>query len=67
MTQINFLAVLVAALSSFMLGGLWYSNALFGMAWREEAGVPGEGGPGAAGPAGHPARVFASSRGGSRS
>jgi hypothetical protein len=52
MGDVNLLAVLVAALSSFVLGGLWYSNALFGNAWRREAGdqrKPGEG---------HPARVF---------
>lgn len=52
MGDVNLLAVLVAALSSFVLGGLWYSNALFGNAWRREAGdhrKPGEG---------HPAKVF---------
>jgi hypothetical protein len=52
MGDVNLLAVLVAALSSFVLGGLWYSNALFGQAWRREAGdarKPGEG---------HPAKVF---------
>jgi hypothetical protein len=52
MGHVNLLAVLVAALSSFVLGGLWYSNALFGQVWRREAGdqrKPGEG---------HPARVF---------
>lgn len=52
MGDVNLLAVLVAALSSFVLGGLWYSNALFGNAWRREAGdrrQPGEG---------HPAKVF---------
>ena len=55
MSHINLLAVLVAALSSFMLGGLWYSNALFGKAWRREAGdqrVAGQG---------HPAKVFGTS------
>ncbi len=30
---INYLAVLVAALSTFILGGLWYSPMLFGKAW----------------------------------
>ncbi len=35
----NALAVLVAALSSFMLGGLWYSPAMFLTAWNEESGV----------------------------
>ena len=32
-SQINYLAVLVAALSTFVLGGLWYSPMLFGKAW----------------------------------
>lgn len=46
----NVWAVLVAAISSFMLGGLWYSPALFGSAWNaENGGVP---------PPGHPAKVF---------
>src|SRR5687768_9611467 len=31
--KINYLAVLVAALSTFILGGLWYSPMLFGKAW----------------------------------
>ena len=31
--NINYLAVLVAALSTFLLGGLWYSPLLFGKAW----------------------------------
>lgn len=32
-SKINYLAVLVAALSTFVLGGLWYSPLLFGKAW----------------------------------
>jgi hypothetical protein len=32
-SNINYLAVLVAALSTFILGGLWYSPMLFGKAW----------------------------------
>ena len=32
-STINYLAVLVAALSTFILGGLWYSPLLFGRAW----------------------------------
>jgi hypothetical protein len=39
MPDINYLAVVAAALSSFVLGGLWYSNALFGKAWQRAAGV----------------------------
>lgn len=46
----NIWAILLAAVSSFMLGGLWYSPALFGKAWNtENGGVPH---------AGHPAKVF---------
>ena len=46
----NTWAVLLAAVSSFFLGGLWYSPALFGRAWNAENG--GEMQPG------HPAKVF---------
>ena len=52
MGDVNLLAVLIAAASSFVLGGLWYSNALFGKAWRREfkdQRTPGDG---------HPAKVF---------
>lgn len=33
MPHMNWLAVLAAAVSTFVLGGLWYSKALFGQAW----------------------------------
>jgi hypothetical protein len=48
----NHLAIVLAAASSFLIGGLWYSNALFGMVWQREAhdGRPAD--------QGHPARVF---------
>lgn len=39
MEQINILAVIVAAASAFLLGGIWYSPALFGKVWAREAGV----------------------------
>jgi hypothetical protein len=39
MPEINWIAVIVAAVGSFLLGGLWYSPALFGKAWQREAGV----------------------------
>ena len=52
MSHLNVLAVIVAALSSFMLGGLWYSRALFGAVWQREAGDPRKAGEG------HPGRVF---------
>jgi Protein of unknown function (DUF1761) len=38
MSGVNIWAVLVAAVSSFALGGLWYSPALFGKLWNREAG-----------------------------
>jgi hypothetical protein len=40
MDQVNFIAVLVAAASAFLLGGLWYSPVLFGKVWAREAGIP---------------------------
>src|SRR5271170_3471780 len=33
---VNWIAVLVAGLSAFALGGVWYSPALFGKAWMKE-------------------------------
>src|SRR5215203_4487319 len=36
MASINWLAVLVAGISAFILGGVWYSPALFGNAWMRE-------------------------------
>ncbi len=39
METINVWAVIVAAASAFLLGGLWYSPALFGEVWGREAGV----------------------------
>lgn len=38
MENVNLLAVFVAALSSFLLGGVWYSAALFGKVWHKESG-----------------------------
>jgi len=39
MPEFNPLAVIAAALASFVLGGLWYSPVLFGKAWQRESGV----------------------------
>ena len=39
---INFLAVFVAALSAFALGGFWYSPLLFGKSWMQETGMTQE-------------------------
>jgi uncharacterized protein DUF1761 len=36
MSTINWIAVLVAGISAFVLGGVWYSPALFGKAWMTE-------------------------------
>jgi hypothetical protein len=36
MGTINWIAVLVAGISAFVLGGVWYSPALFGKAWMTE-------------------------------
>jgi predicted membrane-bound spermidine synthase len=51
MMHVNWLAVVVAAVSAFVLGGLWY-GPLFRHAWCREAGIAADG-------ARHPARVFA--------
>ncbi len=40
--QINHLAVIVSALSTFLLGGLWYSPILFEKAWKKECGFSDE-------------------------
>jgi PhnB protein len=38
MESVNWLAVLGAAIATFVLGGLWYSPALFGRSWMAECG-----------------------------
>jgi hypothetical protein len=40
--NINFLAVLAAAVSAFVIGGVWYSPILFGTAWMRETGLSDE-------------------------
>lgn len=50
MAAINLWAVLAAAASAFVLGGLWY-GPLFGTSWARAAGVD-------LAKAGHPGRVF---------
>jgi hypothetical protein len=42
MPEVNYLAVVIAAIASFLLGGLWYSPALFGKVWQREAGLSDE-------------------------
>ena len=39
MPEVNWLAVVAAALSSFVIGGLWYSPAMFLKAWQRGAGL----------------------------
>ena len=41
-SHLNWLAVIIAALSAFLVGGLWYSNALFGKAWMTDSGLSPE-------------------------
>ena len=38
-TDVNYFAVLVASLSAFMLGGVWYSKLLFREGWLESIGL----------------------------
>src|SRR6188768_2075654 len=54
MNDVNVWAVLAAAGTSFLLGGLWYSPKLFGNAWNREAGR----GEKSTQSGGHPALVF---------
>jgi hypothetical protein len=52
MSDLNYYAILLAAVCSFILGGPWYSKAMFGKVWNREALAtkpPGSG---------HPAKVF---------
>ena len=42
MDNINYLAVLVAAVSSILIGGVWFSPILFAKAWQREAGLTDE-------------------------
>jgi uncharacterized membrane protein len=42
MRAFEWLPSLIAALSAFILGGLWYSPVLFGKAWQREAGLSDE-------------------------
>ena len=42
LTNINWLAVVAATVAAFVLGGVWYSKALFGNAWMQEVGLSEE-------------------------
>ncbi len=37
MDMVNYWAILVSAISTFILGGLWYSPKLFGTAWEQQS------------------------------
>jgi hypothetical protein len=38
MAEVNYLAILVAALAAFVLGAIWYSPVLFGRLWLKAQG-----------------------------
>ena len=65
MFDVNLAAVATAAVSSFLLGGLWYSPGLFGTSWGKASGLLDDAGkliepdPAKAPCHPHPARVFA--------
>lgn len=40
--EFNFLAILVAALTSFVVGSIWYNPKVFGTIWLKEAGITQE-------------------------
>jgi len=40
--DLNWLAIIAAAVSAFILGGLWYSPLLFGKRWMKETGITEE-------------------------
>ena len=42
MSLVNWLAVIVAALSGFAVGGLWYAPPLFGNAWMADSKLTAE-------------------------
>lgn len=37
--SVNYLAVLVATIAAFVIGGVWYSPALFGKQWMKAVGL----------------------------
>lgn len=40
--NLNWLAIIVAAVSAFIIGGLWYSPLLFAKRWMKETGITEE-------------------------
>ncbi len=53
MPDLNWWAILAAGVSSFVVGAVWYSPALFGKIWQREAGLTDE-----QLKAGNPAKIF---------
>jgi hypothetical protein len=53
MPEVNWLAVVAAAASAFLLGGLWYSKAMFLKAWQRGSGLTDE-----QMQKGHPGKIF---------
>jgi len=51
MVEVNIVGAAVAALATFVIGGPWYSNALFGDRWRMAMAMTDS-------KPGHPAKVF---------
>jgi len=41
-SKLNYIAVAVAALAAFVIGGAWYSPLLFGRIWMRETGLQDE-------------------------
>lgn len=41
-SELNYLAIVLATIAKFMVGGLWYSKMLFGNAWLAEVGLKEE-------------------------
>ena len=35
-STLNWFAIIIATLSNFLIGGLWYSPIFFGKAWMQE-------------------------------
>ncbi len=42
MPPVDWIASLVAAVSAFVLGGIWYSPVLFAKAWQQDTGLSDE-------------------------
>ncbi len=42
MPEMNYWAILAAAVSSFVIGAIWYAPPIFGKAWQREAGLSEE-------------------------